>query len=106
MWPPSNIAAFTSVRSPLVIDVPLTEPQQTFLVNLISQPDAIFDGVDDTLRTTSRPCITRQTQASDDRGCQHENPAVLLCCSRWVFHWVDGRRTKGIGNVTRSRPQK
>jgi hypothetical protein len=39
--------------------------QQSLFVNLVGQPNA--DGVVDPLRTTSRPCITRQPQASDDR---------------------------------------
>jgi hypothetical protein len=58
----------TEHSSPLEVDIALPIPQQSLLVNLISQKDAILDGVDNTLRFATCPRVTRQPQASNDCG--------------------------------------
>jgi len=75
--------ALIKVISPPKINIPLPEAQQSPVINLVGQKDAILDGVDHPLSlTTPRSRVSRQSQARDDRGCQHQNPAVLLSCSR------------------------
>jgi hypothetical protein len=45
--------------SPLILNVPLPEPQQSLLVNLVGEKGAVLHSVDDALRLAPRFRVTR-----------------------------------------------
>jgi hypothetical protein len=53
-------------HSPLEINIPLPEPQQSLVINLVGQKDAIFDGIDHTLCLAPRSRVSRQAQSISD----------------------------------------